>query len=94
MNEMKRRNCRIWFQVAGGNLSEVGGHGNKMYFATSKFIMGGFCAIVDVKKLFRSIFFGDEKGFYVGISMFVCRLDVRARHKIDDHAASDDEASR
>jgi hypothetical protein len=56
--------------------------------------MGGFCAIVDVKKLFRSIFFGDEKGFYVGISMFVCRLDVRARHKIDDHAASDDEASR
>jgi hypothetical protein len=42
---------------------EVGGHGNMMFFAASKFIMGGFCAIVDVKKLFRSLFFGDEKGF-------------------------------
>ncbi len=42
-----------------------------MIFAVSKFIMGGFCAIVDVKKLFRSLFFGDEKDFKVGISMFV-----------------------
>jgi hypothetical protein len=50
---------------------EVGGHGNMMFFAASKFIMGGFCAIVDVKKLFRSLFFGDEKGFNVGIIMFV-----------------------
>ena len=61
---MKRRYCRIWLQVvAGGNLSEVGRHGNKIYFATSKFMPGGFCAIVDVKKLFRSLFFGDKKGF-------------------------------
>jgi len=34
-----------------------------IFFPTSKFIMGVFCAIVDVKKLFRSLFFGDEKGF-------------------------------
>ncbi len=44
-----------------------------MFFAASKFIMvmGGVCAIVDVKKLFRSHFFGNEKGFKVGISMFI-----------------------
>jgi hypothetical protein len=69
MNEMRRRYCRIWLQVAGGSLSENGGPGNMMFFAG--FIMGGFCAIVDVKKLFRSLFFGNEKGFNVGISMFV-----------------------
>jgi hypothetical protein len=45
------------------DFSEVGGHGNMIFFAASKFIMGGVCAIVDVKKLFRSLFFGDEKGF-------------------------------
>jgi hypothetical protein len=71
MSEMKHRYYWIWFQVAGGSLSEVGGHGNKVFFVTSKFIMGGFRAIVNVKKLFRSLFFGDEKGFKVGISMFV-----------------------
>ena len=63
MKEVKRRYCRIWFQVAGSNLSEVGSHGDKMYFATSEFIMGVFCAIIDVKKLFRSLLFGDVKGF-------------------------------
>jgi hypothetical protein len=49
--------------IAGGNLSEVGSHGNKMYFATERFIMGGGCTIVDVKKLFRSHFLGNKKGF-------------------------------
>ena len=44
--------------------------------------------------LMYSLFFGDVKGFYVGISMFICRLDMHACHKIDDHAAYNDEASR
>ena len=40
---------------------------------------GGFCAIVDVKKLFRSLFFGDEKGFKVGISMFLVDGDLEGQ---------------
>jgi hypothetical protein len=65
-----------------------------MFFATSKFIMGCFVPSSMSKNCSGRSFFDDEKGFYVGISMFVCRLDVRARHKIDDHAASANEASR
>jgi hypothetical protein len=33
--------------------------------------MGVVCAIVDVEKLFRALFFGDKKGFELGISVFV-----------------------
>jgi hypothetical protein len=65
-----------------------------MFFAASKFIMGVFVPSSMSKNCSGSSFFGDEKGLYVGISMFICRLDMGARHKIDDHATSDDEASR
>jgi hypothetical protein len=93
MKEMKRRYFRTWLQVAGSSFSEVGGHVNKMYFATSKFMLGCLCHRRCQKTRLVDLF-GDEKGFNIGISTFVCRTDGSACHKIDDHAASDDKASR
>jgi hypothetical protein len=53
----------------GGRIGGPGFRGSPLTGTKFRFVPSSLLAMS--KKLFRSLFFGDEKGFNVGISMFV-----------------------